>query len=40
MKERQVIKNLDGKRFRADIFNNLESSMNEKNYTKLKANAN
>ena len=35
MRERQVMKNLDRKRIREDdIFNNLESSMNEKGYTK------
>ncbi|KYQ46675.1 hypothetical protein ALC60_14323 [Trachymyrmex zeteki] len=35
MRERQVMKSLDGKRFRAvDIFNSLESSLNEKGYIK------
>ncbi|EFN85571.1 hypothetical protein EAI_17550, partial [Harpegnathos saltator] len=35
MRERQVMKSLDGKRFRADdIFKYIESPMNEKGYIK------
>lgn len=35
IRERQIMKNLDGKRFRADeIFRHLESAMSERGYTK------
>lgn len=35
MRDRQILKSLDGKRFRADeIFKYLESPMNEKGYNK------
>lgn len=40
MRERQVMKSLDGKRFRADdIFKYLESPIRDKGYQDVKTNA-